>query len=232
MSATKTVPLPPPDALAELCRRRHIRRLSLFGSILRDDFGPDSDVDVLVEFEPGHRPGWKIVEIENDLSRLFGGRDVEVLTPGSLGPLLRDRVLGEAAVIYDRGRSVATVERRRGSPMSRAERDASYLGHMLDAARRAIQRVEGVTFEQFAADDSLQDAVAHRIQIVGEAARRVSAATRSQYPSIPWPEVVGMRHRIVHDYLNVRVDILWDVVRNDLPPLVAHLTANVPQDEP
>ena len=62
------------EELAALCRRRHIRRLSLFGSVLRDDFGADSDVDVLVEFEPGHTPGLAVVDVEDELSALFGGR--------------------------------------------------------------------------------------------------------------------------------------------------------------
>src|SRR5687767_7374331 len=71
------------EQLADFCRRHHIRRLSLFGSILRDNFRPDgdqpSDVDVLVEFEPGHTPGWEIVDIEQALSGLFGGRKVDLV---------------------------------------------------------------------------------------------------------------------------------------------------------
>ena len=70
------VPLPP--ELSEFCRRHHIGRLWLFGSVLREDFGPDSDVDLLVEFEPEHIPGWEIVDIEEELSQLFGGRKVDL----------------------------------------------------------------------------------------------------------------------------------------------------------
>jgi uncharacterized protein len=90
----------PSEQLAEFCRRHHIRRLSLFGSILRDDFRPDgdqpSDVDVLVEFEPGHTPGWEIVDIEAELSRLFGGRRVDMVNPKYLNHRLRDRILSSA----------------------------------------------------------------------------------------------------------------------------------------
>lgn len=67
--------------LAESCRRHHIRRLSLFGSALREDFGPDSDVDVLVEFEPGHTPGLAVVDVEEELSALLGGRRVDMVNP-------------------------------------------------------------------------------------------------------------------------------------------------------
>lgn len=88
------------ERLADLCRRYHIRRLSLFGSVLRDDFGPDSDVDVLVEFEPGRTPGLGIVDIEDELSGLFGGRRVDLLTEKSLHRLIRSRVLESAQVQY------------------------------------------------------------------------------------------------------------------------------------
>lgn len=86
--------------LAELCRRHHIRRLSLFGSVLRDDFGPESDVDVLVEFEPGLTPGLGITDIEDELSALFGGRRVDLVTEKSLHRLVRDRVLASAVLQY------------------------------------------------------------------------------------------------------------------------------------
>ena len=89
--------------LARFCRRRHIRKLSLFGSALRDDFGPDSDVDVLVEFEPGHTPGLAVVDVEEELSALLGGRRVDMVNPRYLNRRLRDRVLREAEVQYAEG---------------------------------------------------------------------------------------------------------------------------------
>ena len=88
----------PPDALAELCRRRRISKLALFGSILRPDFGPDSDVDVLVEFESGQTPGLAFFDIEAELSQLFGRR-VDLNTPQFLSPRMRTRVQTEAEVL-------------------------------------------------------------------------------------------------------------------------------------
>ena len=82
------------------CRRHHIRRLALFGSVLRDDFGPGSDVDVLVEFEPGHTPGLAFMRMERELSALFGGRAVDLVTPRFLNHRIRDRVLAEAQTRY------------------------------------------------------------------------------------------------------------------------------------
>ncbi len=90
----------PPKKLAKLCRRYHIRKLAFFGSVLRDDFNSDSDVDVLVEFEEGHTPGLGFIDIQDDLSRLMGGREVDLVTPKFLNYRIRDRVLKEAQVAY------------------------------------------------------------------------------------------------------------------------------------
>ena len=91
----------PNDRIAGFCRRHHIRRLSLFGSALRDDFGPKSDIDVLVEFEPGKAPSFfRLFDMEDELSAMLEGRKVDVRTPEDLGRYFRQRVLSEALVQY------------------------------------------------------------------------------------------------------------------------------------
>jgi predicted nucleotidyltransferase/DNA-binding MarR family transcriptional regulator len=86
--------------LRAFCRRNNIQKLSLFGSVLREDFNPDSDIDVLVEFEPGKAPGLlKLAGMEEDLSALMGGRKIDLRTPQDLSQYFRDRVLKEAKVI-------------------------------------------------------------------------------------------------------------------------------------
>lgn len=87
------------ERVADFCRRHHIRKLALFGSVLREDFGPESDVDVLVEFEPGHVPGLAFIAMEAELSEILG-RKVDLNTTGFLNRHLRDRVLSEAEVQY------------------------------------------------------------------------------------------------------------------------------------
>ncbi len=97
-------PLPisiPNEDIAACCRRHHIRKLAFFGSVLRDDFGPVSDVDVLVEFEPDHIPGLiRLSGMEIDLGSLLGGRKVDLNTAKTLSPYFRERVLEEARVEY------------------------------------------------------------------------------------------------------------------------------------
>jgi predicted nucleotidyltransferase len=89
--------------IATFCRRNKIRRLSFFGSVLREDFSPDSDVDVLVEFEPGEVVGLRFIEIERELSDLLGGRPVDLVTPKFLNRRIRDRVLATADTQYAEG---------------------------------------------------------------------------------------------------------------------------------
>lgn len=85
--------------LVEFCRRNQIRRLALFGSALRDDFTPESDLDILVEFDPGARVGLRFFALERELSQLFGQR-VDLNTPNFLSPYFRGQVLAEAEDLY------------------------------------------------------------------------------------------------------------------------------------
>lgn len=89
----------PKRQIAEFCRRHHIRKLALFGSVLRDDFRPDSDVDVLVAFEPGKTPGLAFFAMQDELSELLG-RNVDLNTPSWLSRYFRDEVLTEAEAVY------------------------------------------------------------------------------------------------------------------------------------
>jgi uncharacterized protein len=91
----------PKDRIGEFCRRHHIKRLSLFGSALREDFGPESDIDVLVEFETGKTPSFfQLFDMEDELSTILRVRKVDVRTPEDLGRHFRQRVLSEALVQY------------------------------------------------------------------------------------------------------------------------------------
>lgn len=89
----------PQAEIEAFCRKHHIRRLALFGSVLRDDFTDESDIDVLVEFEPGHVPGLAFFSMQDELAEILG-RDVDLNTPGFLSPYFRDEVLSEAEEYY------------------------------------------------------------------------------------------------------------------------------------
>lgn len=89
----------PRKKLEEFCRRNHIRKLAFFGSVLRDDFGPESDVDVLVEFEPGKTPGFAFFGMQEELSAILGHK-VDLNTPGFLSKYFRDEIIREAKTEY------------------------------------------------------------------------------------------------------------------------------------
>ena len=101
--------------------------------------------------------------------------------------------------------------------------DLSYLGHMLETARSAVNSLVGISYQQFA--------LAQRVQIVGEAARRVSQSTRDTL-DLPWHEIIGMRHKIVHDYMGIDFDLVWQTAAEDLPKLIAALEEAIPHESP
>lgn len=106
--------------------------------------------------------------------------------------------------------------------MSRRE-DEVRLGHMLEHAHEAVELCRARARADLDSDRLLNLALVRLIEIVGEAANRVSAQGRSQHPEIPWRQIIGMRNRIVHGYDEVDFDILWSVIQSDLPPLIQRL---------
>ena len=108
--------------------------------------------------------------------------------------------------------------------------DIVYVGHMLDTARLIAGKVAGKSRADFDADENLRLAATHLIQTIGEAARRVSSAFQQAHPQVPWNKIVGMRHKVVHDYLHIDFDIVWDVATVNVPPLVVQLEEIVPPE--
>ena len=94
---------------------------------------------------------------------------------------------------------------------------------MLDMAKKAVAKAVGLTHDSYERDENLRLGLTHLVQVIGEAGRNVSREFCDEHPEIPWQEIVGMRHKVVHDYLGVDEDIVWQVVTEDLPPLMASL---------
>ena len=169
----------PREAIAAFCRRHHIRRLALFGSVLRDDFRPDSDIDVLVEFEPGHTPGFAFFAMEDELSRIFG-RKVDLNTPNFSADISGTRCCA-----------------RPSRSMSRRD-DLVRLRDMLDHARLAVGFTTGRAQGDLKSDAMLALACLRALEIVGEAASRISPEFRDAHPELSWREMIAMRNRLIH----------------------------------
>lgn len=101
------------------------------------------------------------------------------------------------------------------------DRDRAYLLDILEAARLAISYIEGKAEEEFFADVQCQDSVIRRLEIIGEAARRISEETRAAHPELPWSEMIGMRNILIHEYDDVDLPIVWKTIQSELPGIVA-----------
>jgi len=109
-------------------------------------------------------------------------------------------------------------------------RDNEYLADVLDAARLARSYVHGISLEEFLKDVQCQDAVIRRLEIIGEAARRLSDSTRESLPDLTWNAMISMRNILIHKYGDVDLNVVWDTVQMDLPPLIAALEKILPPD--
>lgn len=110
-------------------------------------------------------------------------------------------------------------------------RDAERVRDMISAAQKALGHVSGLSREAFLESGLHQDAVVRQLEIVGEAAGRVSDEFRSEHPQIPWSAIAGLRNRLIHAYFEVDLDVVWEIVGHELPPLIEQLGATVPPEE-
>ena len=114
----------------------------------------------------------------------------------------------------------------------RALRIPEYLQHILDAIDRAMSYVANMDIKAFEADTRTQDAVLHSLQVIGEAANKIRTAApdfAAQYPEIQWDLIYGMRNRIVHDYFEVDLEVVWRTIKQDLPSLRLRVFAALPE---
>jgi len=206
------------EALAELCRRFHVRTLDVFGSAVSGRFDPArSDIDFLVEFEDPR--GW--LGLEQGLAALFG-RPVDVLGESSLkNPFLRRSVQATKRRLFPHSEF---NDDRPIEPSMSDKQPAKYLWDAVEAAKRIERFTSGRTFDEYLADDMLRDAVERRFQVIGEALaslRRIDPALAAKIPDLA--EVIAFRNILVHAYSDIRHDRVWEVIERDRPSLRATL---------
>ncbi|MBV8516299.1 MAG: DUF86 domain-containing protein [Acidobacteria bacterium] len=116
--------------------------------------------------------------------------------------------------------------------MSNRTDDSVFLGHIRDLSHVVMTLVAGATRERLDDDVKLQFALTHAIQSIGEAARRISRAFIDAHPEIPWADIIGMRHRLVHDYFAINLDIVWKAATVSVPQLLEQLESLTPPEPP
>ena len=105
-----------------------------------------------------------------------------------------------------------------------------FISDLLESINKIEEYTEDISCEQFMKDARTQDAVIRRLEIIGEAARRVSQDTRDAYPDLPWAQMIGMRNRLIHEYFRVNLTTVWETVQDDLPSLIALIEPLVPPE--
>lgn len=109
-------------------------------------------------------------------------------------------------------------------------RDDAYLLDILIAARKALKFIEEIDRNEFQENDLIQSAVMRPLEIIGEAASKISEETRKANPQIPWNDMIGMRNRLIHEYFRVDYDAVWDTIQKDLPQLIKLIDPLVPKE--
>lgn len=101
--------------------------------------------------------------------------------------------------------------------------DRIYLDHILSSFTKAVQYLDGVSYEQFQADEEKQDAIIRKIEVAGEATKRLSSAFRNKYDHLPWRAIAGMRDKLIHDYFDIDLETVWETATNDIPRLLSEI---------
>lgn len=203
--------------IAVICKRYGVSRIEVFGSFARGEATPESDMDLLLTFKDNARPGIKIVQLKDELERLFN-RKVDLLTrtavENSPNKYRRRFILADAKPLFPS--EPDTVVQKHKSPYIR---DLVRCEDIRLHAKRIRSRTSELSYEEFIQDETLSAAVVRWIEIIGEAARRISIETRSLAPSIPWREMIGIRNILIHEYSDVDLKIVYQVATQDIPSL-------------
>ncbi len=101
--------------------------------------------------------------------------------------------------------------------------DRIYLDHILSSFAKAVQYVDGITYEQFQADEEKQDAIIRKIEVAEEATKRLSSEFRDKYDHLPWRAIAGMRDKLIHDYFDIDLDTVWETATKDIPKLLSEI---------
>jgi uncharacterized protein with HEPN domain/predicted nucleotidyltransferase len=218
-----------PADIAQFCQRRNIVEFALFGSVLRDDFRADSDVDVLVVFGPQAQPSLREqLEVQADLEHLFG-RKVDVTEKALIkNPFSRVEIGRTHRILYPPEQANLGTPVEVNRQMTNEARTAAALLDMVEALESIQDFVAGRTYDDYATDRMLRRAIERELEILGEAANRVSRGFQTAHGEIDWGQIIGLRNVIIHRYDQIEDERMWAIITTQVPQLLAQVKPLVP----
>ena len=221
-----------PSQIADFCQRWNIIELALFGSILRDDFRPDSDIDILASFAPN--TCWNLfdfIQMQEQLETMLG-RDVDFTHKQQIkNPFSRAAILETCHIIYSENRTISSFNfsiKPANLLMQADNRNQAALWDMVEAIKQIIEFTANLSCEEYRVNILVQRAVEREFEILGEAARRTSEEFRQANVDIDWRNIVNLRNLIAHRYDRVQPDTLWNIIVTVLPSLLIQLELLLP----
>jgi uncharacterized protein with HEPN domain/predicted nucleotidyltransferase len=218
-----------PADIAQFCQRRNIVEFALFGSVLRDDFRADSDVDVLVVFSPQAQQSLQArLQVQTDLEHLFG-RKVDVTEKALIkNPFSRVEIGRTHRIVYPPEQANLATPVEVNLPMTDEARTAAALLDMGVALESIQDFVAGRTYDDYATDRMLRRAIERELEILGEAANRVPKAFQAAHGEIDWGQIIGLRNVIIHRYDQIEDERMWAIITTQVPQLLAQVKPLVP----
>ena len=219
-------PIPTAAKLKKFCTANGIAKLAVFGSALREVFGPESDVDLLVKFTPEVRKSLSLLgheQLQHDISPLFGGRRIDLFEAESLPDYSCDRIIAEAVLLYPRRQPPK-------QPPLAVDEDTP-LRLMRDRARRAVEMTAGRTRQDLEDDWMLFHALCYTVEHLSPQRKRISAATRRELSEIDFDGLSNLRRYLIEQFNAVDLDRLWAAATRTCPTIVSRLDAFLPPEE-
>ena len=203
------------DHKDELREKFGVTSIAIFGSTARDEARPDSDVDTLIEIE---RPAgfFTIAKVNFYLEDILGAK-VDLATSGALKPPIQKRIYEDLIYV---GTNSEDAYRSRSS-MSNDREWRFRLDDIRDSIEKILRYVQGMDFDTFIEDEIRIDAVIRNFEIIGEAVRYIPDEFRASNSHIDWQDMADMRNRLIHGYIDIKLDIVWSAIADDLPPLLS-----------
>jgi uncharacterized protein len=219
--------------IAAFCQRWHVQELGLFGSVIRNDFGPDSDIDVLVVFDPNcERDVFSRTHAQDELMKLFG-REVDLTEKRLLkNPFSKLEILHTHRIIYPPECANFTALAEANPEITDHVRNSAALLNMIDSIEAIQEFTQGRTFEDYLTDRYFRRVIERELEIVGEAANRLTPAFQSAHAEIDWRGVTGLRNAIIHQYDELDYEKIWESATLEVPVLLDQIRPLLPAVPP